>query len=165
MRIAQYGIALTLLAATGAAQSAVEREAKDRAAIEKLMWNYTRALDTENAEAYIAAFTPDGEFRAGGNATKGHDALKKMVSDLKKRSEEAAAKGEKRPAMYHVETNSYLEFVDADHAKLYAYWMTVFAGDAPNAPARIAAVGHEVNDIVKVGGKWLIKVRDVAPKE
>ena len=38
-----------------------------------------------------------------------------------------AKTGEKRPAMYHVLTNTYLEFVDKDHARLEAYWMTVFA--------------------------------------
>ena len=42
------------------AQSAFEREAKDRTEIEKLMWQYARALDTENADAYITTSTPDG---------------------------------------------------------------------------------------------------------
>jgi hypothetical protein len=35
------------------AQSALEREIKDRAEIEKLMWQYGRALDIENADAYV----------------------------------------------------------------------------------------------------------------
>ena len=35
------------------AQSAFEREAKDRAEIEKLMCQYARTLDTENADAYV----------------------------------------------------------------------------------------------------------------
>jgi hypothetical protein len=30
------------------------------------MWHYVRALDTENADAYAAAFTPDGQFGSGG---------------------------------------------------------------------------------------------------
>ncbi len=38
------------------AESAFEREIKDRAEIEKLMWQYARALDTENADAYVATY-------------------------------------------------------------------------------------------------------------
>ncbi len=40
----------------------VMREAKDRGEIEKLMWDYARALDTGNAEAYAAVYTVDGAF-------------------------------------------------------------------------------------------------------
>jgi hypothetical protein len=160
-------LALTFIAAIlaipAAAQSAFEREAKDRSEIEKLMWQYTRALDTENADAYVAAFTTDGDFRAGTSVTKGRDALHKLVADLRKRTVEAEAKGQKRPAMFHTSMNEYLEFVDKDHVVLRAYWTTTFAGETPGAPARIAAVGWEKNDIVRVNGKWLIKVRDTQP--
>src|SRR5690348_14072759 len=78
------------------AQSAGEREAQDRAAIEKLLWNYVRALDTCNSDAYAAAFTPDGQFGSGASAVKGHEALKKMIADFRKRTAENEAKtGEK----------------------------------------------------------------------
>lgn len=142
-----------------------QREAQDRVRIEKLMWRYTRALDTENADAYAAAFTPDGQFGSGANAIKGHEALKKMITDLRERAAEAEAKGEKRPPMYHMTTGSYLEFVDKDHAHLEAYWMTVFAQAGPNVPVRVAAAGREVDELVRVNGQWLIKARDVAPKD
>jgi hypothetical protein len=148
------------------AQSAFEREAKDRAEIEKLMWQYARALDTENADAYVATYTPDGQFGGGANAIKGHDALHKYIVDLHQRNVDSESKtGQKRPAMYHTSMNPYLEFIDKDHAILRAYWTTIFAGDAPNAAARIAAVGWERNKLVRVNGKWLIKVRDTQPKD
>ncbi len=148
------------------AESDFEREAKDRAEIEKLMWQYARALDTLNPEAYAATYVPDGQFGAGPNATKGHEALTKMISDLRKRNTETESKtGQKPPAMYHQSLNHYLEFIDKDHARLRAYWMTVFAGGAPGKDARIAAAGWESNELVRVNGKWLIKVRDTAPKE
>jgi len=147
-------------------ESAFEREAKDRAEIDKLMWQYARALDTENAEAYVATYTPDGQFGTGPNAIKGHDALHKYIVDLHQRNVDSESKtGKKRPAMYHTSMNPYLEFVDKDHAILRAYWTTIFAGDAPGAPARIAAVGWERNELVHVNGKWLIKVRDTQPKD
>jgi hypothetical protein len=154
-----------LLSLPAFAQSAFEREAKDRAEIEKLMWQYARALDTENADAYVATYTPDGQFGGGANAIKGHDALHKYIADLHQRNLETESKtGQKRLAMYHTSMNPYLEFIDKDHAILRAYWTTIFAGDAPNTPARIAAVGWERNELVRVNGKWLIKVRDTQPK-
>ena len=67
------------------AQDNTAREARDRAEIEALMWSYTRALDTLNPDAYAAAYTPDGQFVAGQNATKGQAALKKMIVDTNER--------------------------------------------------------------------------------
>jgi hypothetical protein len=148
-----------------AVENGTEREARDRGQIEKLMWQYVRALDTENADAYAAVYTADGQFGSGANAVKGRDALKKMINDLRQRAVENEAKsGEKRPAMYHVITNSYLEFPDKDHARLEAYWMTVFAAGGADKPSRVAAAGREVDELVRTNGQWLIKSRDVAPK-
>jgi len=64
------------------------------------MWQYVRALDTEDADAHAAAFTPDGQF-----------------------------------------------------------------GTGQNTPPRVAAAGRQVDDLVRVSGQWLIKLRDVAPKD
>jgi hypothetical protein len=151
---------------TAAGGNDTQREAQDRAQIEKLMWQYVRALDTENADAYAATFTPDGQFGSGANAIKGREALKKMIADLRQRAaDEEAKSGEKRPLMYHVIANSCLEFVDKDHAHLEAYWMTVFGQAGPNVPVRVAAAGREVDELVRVNGHWLIKARDVAPKD
>ncbi len=48
---------------------------------------------------------------------------------------------------------------------MQAYWMTVFGAGAQNAPPRIAAAGREVDELVRVDGHWLIKLRDVSPKD
>ena len=142
-----------------------QREAQDRIQIEKLMWQYTRALDTANPDAYAATYTPDGQFGSGTRAVKGSAALKKMIADFRQSNADAAAKGQKRPPMYHMETNSYLEFVDKDHARIEGYWLTVFAGQGTTVPVRVAAAGREVDDLVRVNGQWLIQSRDVAPKD
>jgi uncharacterized protein (TIGR02246 family) len=149
-----------------AAENEAEREVHDRAQIEKLMWQYVRALDTGNADAYAAAFTPDGQFGSGAQAIKGREALKKMISDFRQRTAENESKsGEKRPAMYHVIANSHLEFLDKDHAHLEAYWMTVVAAGGPQNPSRVAGAGREVDELVRLNGQWLIKTRDVAPTD
>ena len=54
-----YGVATFVFSALVvshalAAENSIEREAQDRAQIEKLMWQYVRAMDTENADAYAA---------------------------------------------------------------------------------------------------------------
>jgi uncharacterized protein (TIGR02246 family) len=159
-------VAVALVGSPAVAADDTEREARDRAQIEKLMWQYVRALDTENADAYAAVYTPDGQFGSGANAVKGREALKKMINDLRQRAAENESKtGEKRPAMYHVIANSYLVFLDKDHARLEAYWMTVFAAGGPKVPSRVAAAGREVDELVRLNGQWLIKTRDVAPKD
>ena len=76
MRNFGLGVFITLVLSAGVAFTASKadedtlRQARDRAEIEDLMWRYTRALDTANAEAYAAAYTPDGQFGTGANATK-----------------------------------------------------------------------------------------------
>lgn len=158
-----------LVASSAFASNAdILREAKDRADIAQLMWSYCRALDTFNEDAYASVYTEDGEFYAGSAipATKGRAALKKMVADLKKARAEREAKGEpKTPPMHHIITNSYIEFVDADHARYHSYWMTVFEGVGRDIKPNVAAAGRGIDELVRVDGKWLIRKRDVQPKD
>ncbi|HET9217866.1 MAG TPA: nuclear transport factor 2 family protein [Terriglobia bacterium] len=156
--------AVALASGTILAQDNSAREAKDRAEIEELMWRYTRALDTGDGTTYAATYTVDGQFSAGTNVTKGREALKKMVDALKEQEAAAKAKGEARPPMYHMEANSWVEFIDKDHARYHSYYLTVVAGGGANTPPRIAAAGRSVNHLERVNGKWLIKLRDVAPQ-
>jgi uncharacterized protein (TIGR02246 family) len=132
---------------------------KDRAEIEELMWRYTRALDTGDGKTYAETYTVDGQFVAGTTATKGREALQKMVDALKPQPGAPA-----RAPLYHMETNSWIEFIDKDHARHHAYYLTVSGPGPDNAPPRIAAAGRSVDHLERVNGKWLIKLRDVAPK-
>jgi hypothetical protein len=147
------------------AEDDVVRETRDRVQIEELMWRYVRALDTLNPDAYASVYTVDGQFGSGPTAPKGHEALKKMIADLRQRQADRDAKGEARAPMYHVITNPYVEFVDKDHVRYHAYWMTVFGAAGDKTPPRVAAAGREYDELVRVSGKWLIKLRDVAPKD
>ncbi len=141
------------------------RDARDRAQIDALMWHYVRALDTLNENAYADCYTADGRFGSGSRAARGREALMKIITDVKRRRAEAQAKGQKSPKMYHVITNQNLEFRDHDHARLYSYWMTVFAATDPGSQPRVAAVGWSTDDLVRAGGHWLIQARDVAPPD
>ena len=122
----RIGIAIAVLCAIALTSTAVfaqdnSAREKDRAEIEELMWRYTRALDSHDGATYAAAYTVDGQFGTGANATKGREALKKMVDNLKATAAAAEAKGEpKRPPLYHMEANSWIEFIDKDHARHHA---------------------------------------------
>ena len=161
-------VALVVSAAVGSSRAAAGddvalREMRDRTEIEALMWKYVRALDTADADGYAAVYTEDGVFGSGPNATRGRDALRKMVAGMRTGREAAEAKGEKRPPMYHVITNSHVEFLDKDRVRYQAYWMTVFGAVGQETPPRVAAAGRELDELVRVNGKWLIKSRNVAP--
>jgi hypothetical protein len=135
------------------------REARDRADIEALMWKYTRALDSGDGATYASTYTADGQFSAGTNATKGREALAKLVV------RQPAAGAPPRPPLYHMELNHWIEFVNKDHVRYHAYYLTVSGAMGQETPARIVAAGHSLDTLERVSGKWLIKARDVAVKE
>jgi uncharacterized protein (TIGR02246 family) len=158
------GTAVVAVFSQSQSDADVMREVRDRMQIEDLMWRYTRALDTNDADAYASVYTADGAFSAGANATTGRDALRKMVADLRQRSAEAQAKGETRPPLYHATANHRITFTGKDQARIEAYYITASGAAGQNTPPRVAAVGRSVDDVVRVNGQWLIKTRNVAPQ-
>lgn len=149
-----------LVASTSFAAEKVQLRAQDRVEIDQLMWNYIRALDSGNAEAYAALFAPDGQFGRGAMAIKGRESLKKMVSDARQKLDADKKSGKTAPRMFHIVTNPHIEFIDENHARYYAYWMGAFASGGS-----ITSAGREVNELVRINGQWLISVRDVDPQD
>jgi predicted SnoaL-like aldol condensation-catalyzing enzyme len=149
-------------AAAPVSGDALAQRAADREAIEALMWRYDRSLDNYDAEAYAANFTPDGAF----GQTKGHEALKKMITDLVAGQDQRRAAGETIGKMHHFTMNPWLEFTGPNAARFHYYHQTVFGSGgrigSPTAPV-MAAAGQGVDDLVKIDGKWYIKYRNVAP--
>ena len=141
---------------------ALAQRIADREAIEALMWRYDRSLDHYDAEAYAANFTPDGAF----GQVKGHEALKKMITDLIAGQEARRQAGATIGKMHHFTMNPWLEFTGPTTARFHYYHQTVFGTGgqigSPTAPV-MAAAGQGVDDLVKVGGKWYIQYRNVAP--
>ena len=164
MLLSAAALALTQLAPALADDAALAQEARDRAEIEALMWRYVRALDTLDADAYAAAFTPDGTFTSGNASEKGTAELKQMVVGLREQRTRREAAGTPSAPMYHVIFNHSIELIDRDHARYDAYWSTMFGAAGEGTPLRVAAVGRSVDMLVRVNGKWLIQSRDVAPK-
>ncbi len=151
---------------TIAADDELLREMRDREQIKELMWNYARALDTGNIDAFVALFTEDGQFGRGETAVKGRKALLEMMGAFKK-SPTVGQQGniQRTGSMYHMTANHYIEFKDKDHAVYHGYWVAFISGGEQNAQPTIVGVGREVNEVVRVGGKWLIQMRDIMPKD
>jgi hypothetical protein len=67
-------------------------------------------------------------------------------------------------------SSAWSTFIDKDHATIHNYWLTAFvpppaAPGAARPEARAPATGRGVDDLARVNGKWLIKNRNVAPKD
>lgn len=154
-------VALTVPAAAPARQD----HSADRGEIEALMWRYARALDSFDPEAYAAVYTSDGQFGVGANATRGQQALKDMIQGLKDGRAERTAAGEVVAPMYHMTTDSWVEFIDDTHARHHSYWLTVFGAAGPGTTPDVAAAGRGVDDLVKVEGRWLIQIRNVQARD
>lgn len=131
----------------------VVRETEDRAAIDRLMWNYVRAIDTWNPDAYAAVFTPEGSF---GN-TKGRDALRQMVANM------AANRNASSPKLHHVMSNLTTEFLNPNRAIVRYYWQTVTRGVPAGPRPEMLAQGWGQDVVIKQNGRWLIESRNVAP--
>ena len=135
------------------------RETRDRNEIEALMWKYTRALDKGDGATYASTYTENGQFGAGGNATKGREALAKLVV------RQPAAGEPARAPLYHMELNHWIEFVDKDHARYHAYYLTVSGALGRDVAPRIVAAGQSLDTMERVKGKWLLTTRDVVAKD
>jgi len=147
----------------------VIREARDRDEIEHLAWRYARALDTFNAEAYAATYTPDGAF----GQTKGHDALFKMI-DAFNHPAPATPAADGRPAapartgppgLLHMETNHWIEFTSKDRALFHYYWITIGKPAKQGDPTTVLAAGNGIDEVVRLNGQWLFKSRQVVAPE
>jgi hypothetical protein len=64
-----------------------------------------------------------------------------------------------------MELNHSIEFLDKDHVRYHAYYLTVSGALGQDTPARIVAAGQSLDTMERVNGKWLIRTRDVAAKD
>ena len=117
---------------------------EDVLAIHELVARYAHALDSGDAEAFVATFTPDGVFDNPPTHREGREQLLLMGGNR------AGSVGATR----HFMSNVIVEG-DGQRATVKAYlMMTRGIGQEPGI-----AVYND--DLVKVDGKWLFKIRRV----
>jgi uncharacterized protein (TIGR02246 family) len=130
---------------------------EDRIAVEDVMARYVWAVDSLDAEGYVAVFTEDAVIDSNGSISKGHEEIRKVVTGLIKRREDNKAKGLPTSNLYHVISNARITFPKAGEALHQSYWQTVRRDKDGRMIA--AAMGRSEDRLVKRSGKWLIQSR------
>jgi hypothetical protein len=118
--------------------------AEDQLAIQGLAARYNHAIDSGDAEGFLATFVETGVLEAGGTEINGHAALRKFALRV------AAGSAARSPR--HIASNLVVDG-DGDQATLKAYLqMFVLAGEPPQAT--IATSGTYDDTLTKEDGTW-----------
>ena len=130
---------------------------EDRIAVEDVMARYVWAVDSLDADGYVAVFTADAVIDSNGSISKGHDEIRRIVANLIKRRDDDKAKGVPTSNLYHVISNVRITFPKPDEAVHQSYWQTVRRDKSGQMSA--AAMGRSEDRLVKRNGTWLIQKR------
>jgi len=149
-------LALLLTPALGAAQEQLGTY-EDRIAVEDVMARYVWTVDSLDADGYVAVFTDDAVIDSNGSVSKGRDEIRKIVTGLIARRDEAKAKGQPTANLYHVISNVRITFPKPGEALHRSYWQTVRRDKDGRMIA--AAMGRSEDHLVKRNGQWLIQFR------
>ena len=133
---------------------------EDRIAVEDVMARYVWAVDSLDAEGYVAVFTADAIIDSNGSISKGHEEIRQIVTSLIRRSDDNKAKGLPTSNLYHVISNVRITFPRPDEALHQSYWQTVRRDKDGKMTA--AAMGRSEDRLVKRNGKWLIQGRKLS---
>jgi len=155
--------ALSLVAAAPAAAQQVNyspRYGQDRAEIEDLMARYLFAIDYADWDAYVATFADDGELEFASGTSKGHDAIRKAVTDFAKGIGRFYHTADGQPAkLRHIILQSVIR-VEGDRAWARSQWLEMAnhgEGDQP----KIGTYGEYEDSLTRVNGHWLFAKRQV----
>jgi uncharacterized protein (TIGR02246 family) len=130
---------------------------EDRIAVEDVMARYVWAVDSFDADGYVAVFTEDATIDSNGSISKGHEEICKIVTGLIQRRDDNKAKGLPASSLHHVISNVRITFPKPGEALHQSYWQTVIRDKDGKMSA--AAMGRSEDRLVKRSGKWLIQSR------
>jgi uncharacterized protein (TIGR02246 family) len=130
---------------------------EERIAVEDVMARYVWAVDSLDADGYVAVFTDDAVIDSNGSISRGHDEIRKIVTGLIQRRDDNKAKGLPASNLYHMVSNVRITFPKPGEALHQSYWQTVRRGKDGSMIA--AAMGRSEDRLVKRSGKWLIQSR------
>jgi uncharacterized protein (TIGR02246 family) len=130
---------------------------EDRTAVEDVMARYVWAVDSLDADGYVAVFTDDAVIDSNGSISHGHDEIRRIVTGLIRRRDDNKAKGVPTANLYHVISSVRITFPKPGEALHQSYWQTVRRDKDGRMIA--AAMGRSEDRLVKRNGKWLIQFR------
>ena len=130
---------------------------EDRAAVEDVMARYVWAVDSLDADGYVAVFTEDAVIDSNGSISRGHDEIRKIVTGLIKWREDNRAKGLPANSMHHVISNVRIMFPKPGEALHLSYWQTMVRDK--DGKMITGGMGRSRDRLIKIDGKWLIQER------
>jgi uncharacterized protein (TIGR02246 family) len=130
---------------------------EDRIAVEDVMARYVWAVDSLDPEGYVAVFAEDAVIDSNGSVSKGHEEIRKIVTNLIRRRDDNKAKGLPTSNLYHVISSVRITFPKPGEALHQSYWQTVRRDKDGRMIA--AAMGRSEDRLVNRNGKWLIQRR------
>jgi hypothetical protein len=134
----------------------------DRALIEDLQARYLFAMDFRDAQTYASTFTEDGVLDFGGGQIKGRQAIHDMIAGVRERAA-TQPPGEGMPKGRHSITSMVID-VDGEKATAAAYWF-LMRNDNAERKTQVDSFGHYEDELVKVNGQWLFKLRKIYNEE
>jgi len=154
------------LIASSSGWAADSQALEDRLAIEQVWAKYATALDTADAEAYAALFTPDAYVEVDGKPYKGREAIQGMIRQIRGRlgvdQAPPDSHGRRFGPIRHLLSNLVVD-VKGDHATSESYWTEIIT-NGKNAqgvgnPPSVLKMGRYEDELVKRNGKWFFSKR------
>ncbi len=160
MRTSAGLAALALLAGCGAANApggitAEEQVLLDKVAIADLLNRYYEGFGTDDAAAFNDFYTDDAVFDVNGIVANGKAEIEGIYAGLDEDTEAPTNVG-----TFHMVVSNPVIDVDGDTATAKVLWTGIQNKDI-SAPPAFVEQGREYDQLVKQGGKWLIKHRVV----
>jgi hypothetical protein len=141
-----------------AGEADAQRELADRTAIMDTMHKYIWTVDSLDADGYVSVFTADAVIEQPGSSTKGHEAIRKVVTGMAARQAANRAAGNPPGALYHVVSNERITFQSATEATYFSYWQTMRKNDEGRYVT--GGFGRSEDHLVRQkDGRWLIRLR------
>jgi hypothetical protein len=141
--------ALVLLASAGTAQaasvSARLQQVEDHIAIERVLMEYGRALDSRDFTKYSQLFAKEGEWSGSLGTFRGPAAIKTAMEEAFKNSKAAPI-----PTNFHLLTNAIID-LQGDRATAWSKW--TFMRVAGGKPI-VALAGQYEDTLVREDGQW-----------
>jgi hypothetical protein len=159
--VAMLAMSLTACTSGSSVDTSGSVRLADREAIEATLERYTRGLDHLDAQLYASSFAPDGVLMIYETRHQGIDELRKIIAEESQLRQSQRDSGLSPRTLFHLETNSVIEFTSAVQAQHRAYWLTASrAGDKPEG-LTLLGVGSSSDELQKIDGKWLITRREI----
>jgi uncharacterized protein (TIGR02246 family) len=130
---------------------------EDRIAVEDVMARYVWAVDSLDADGYVAVFTEDAVIDSNGSISRGHAEIRKIVTGLIQRRDSNKAKGLPAGNLYHVVSSVRITFPKPGEAVHSSYWQTMRRDK--DGRMVTGGMGRSVDRLVKRDGRWLIQAR------